>query len=177
MKNTRVVIFLAFVLLATAVTLLVFYNLGYIFYFPASSDDRSPAQPIAFSHRLHAGERGIHCEYCHRSARISSTAGVPDVALCRSCHMYIAADRPVIKDLSRYWIEGRPIPWVRVHRLPDFAFFPHRMHLNAGVYCDQCHGNVAAMDRVERVSGLNMGWCLDCHRRKSASIDCWTCHR
>jgi len=177
MKRFRIIISISFLFLATAVTFLVLYQLGYIYYFPASPEDRAPEQPVPFSHRIHAGERNIHCEYCHRYARVSSTASVPDVDLCRSCHVYIAADNPLIQDLSRYWIEAKPIRWVRIHRLPDFAFFTHRMHLNAGIYCDQCHGDVAAMDRVERVARLTMGWCLDCHREKGASIDCWTCHR
>lgn len=129
-------------------------------------------QPIAFSHRIHAGENAIPCQYCHIYAQRSSVAGVPPVALCAGCHQVIATDRPEVQKLMGYWERGEPIPWVRIHDLPDFSRFPHNLHINArnetfpeGVPCQNCHGSVQEMDVVQKAIpkfGL-MGWCLECH--------------
>lgn len=144
---------------------------------PLDLQDRSPVQPIAFSHKLHAGDRGIHCLFCHRAAAKSAIAGIPAVADCRSCHLYISPNAPEIKKLMAYWDRHEPIPWVRVHRLPDHVYFPHMMHVRAKIDCSACHGAVSAMERITRTASLKMGWCLNCHRRHKASIDCWTCHK
>ncbi|UFS70397.1 cytochrome c family protein [Geomonas sp. RF6] len=144
---------------------------------PLDTGDRSPAQPIAFSHKQHAGDNGIPCLYCHRSAARSAFAGVPAVSVCRECHLYIATGSPEIKKLIGYWNRKEPIPWVKVHVLPDHVYFPHFMHVRASVPCAHCHGNVAEMQRINRTVALKMGWCLDCHREHKASIDCWTCHK
>ncbi len=152
------------------VALVLLYNLPY------DGRDRAPQQPIAFSHQTHAGTLAIDCRFCHRQATISTTAGIPEVETCRSCHRFIAKEHPEVKKLLDYWERQEPIPWVRVHQLPDHVYFPHRMHLRAGVECASCHGEVAQMERVRRAASLKMGWCLDCHREHRASIDCWTCH-
>lgn len=177
MKPLRMATALVILGAATAVSLLALYNIAQVFYLPAASADRSPEQPIAFSHRIHAGQYGIACLYCHRYGPVSATSGVPDVDTCRACHLYIAPDRPEIRKLIGYVKRNEAIPWVKVHDLPDFVYFPHRIHLNAKVRCDECHGEVRKMDRVERVSGLNMLWCLGCHRERGAAIDCWACHQ
>lgn len=143
---------------------------------PLDFGERSPAQPIAFSHKQHAGDNGIACLYCHRNAALGPVAGVPAVAVCRECHLYIATDKPEVKKVIGYWDKKEPIPWARVHTLPDHVYFPHMMHVRAAVACETCHGKVAGMERVARQQALKMGWCLHCHREKKASIDCWTCH-
>lgn len=141
--------------------------------------DRSPAQPIAFSHRVHAGDNGIPCLYCHNYAGRSTVAGVPPVQRCVGCHVIIKRDAPEIIKLTDYWNRKTPIPWVKVHNLPDFVYFSHKRHVRAGVECSVCHGDVAGMDVVTRVVTLKMGWCLDCHRQRAvkAGSDCWTCHK
>jgi hypothetical protein len=144
---------------------------------PLDFRDRAPDQPIAFSHKMHAGDNGIHCLFCHRAAKKSALAGIPAVAECRACHLYIARDAPEIKKLMVSWEKREPIPWVRVYGVPDHVYFPHMMHIRAGLDCNTCHGDVAAMERITRSVTLKMGWCLECHRLKNASIDCWTCHK
>jgi hypothetical protein len=143
---------------------------------PLDFKERSPVQPLAFSHKLHAGSNGISCLYCHRYTDKSQVAGIPAVADCRACHMFISAEAPEIKKLMRYWDRREPIAWVRVNSLPDHVYFPHMMHIRARIGCTACHGDVAAMERISRTASLKMGWCLGCHRQHKASIDCWTCH-
>jgi len=144
---------------------------------PLDLQDRSPVQPIAFSHKLHAGDNKIPCLYCHRGANKAPSAGIPAMADCRACHLYIAPNAPEIKKVLAYWDRHEAIPWVRVHLLPDHVYFPHMMHVRANVDCGTCHGEVAAMERITRKASLKMGWCLNCHRQHKASIDCWTCHK
>jgi Cytochrome c7 and related cytochrome c len=153
-----------------AAGLIVLYEL------PLDSSPASPEQPLPFSHRVHAGTNQISCEFCHRSVRTSPAAGIPALATCRACHLYIAKDRPAIKTLLEYWQRQEPILWVRVHTLPDHVYFPHMMHLRAGLACSDCHGAVATMETLTRVAPLKMGWCLNCHQKRGASVDCWTCH-
>jgi hypothetical protein len=143
---------------------------------PLDRRDRSPVQPLAFSHKVHAGDNAIPCLYCHRLATTTRLAGIPAVADCRACHLYISPDAPEVKKLLEYWDKQQPIPWVRVYKLSDHVYFPHMMHLRAKLDCATCHGDVATMERVTRSVSIKMGWCLDCHRHYRASIDCWTCH-
>ncbi len=151
--------------------------LAYMYVLPLDLLDRSPIQPIAFSHKIHAGDNSIPCIFCHRAAPKSTVAGIPAVADCRACHMFIAQDKPEIKKLMGYWDRKEPIPWVRVYWVPDFVYFPHMMHIRAGRMCSDCHGDVAGMTRVKRSRKIEMGWCLGCHKEYKASIDCWTCHK
>lgn len=135
-----------------------------------------PAQPVAFSHQTHAGEREIACAYCHEGVAKSSVAGVPPIERCVGCHPVVAPNDSRVQQLMAYWNNRQPIPWVRVYRVPDFVYFSHQMHIAADVACASCHGNVAAMDRIARAQPLTMGWCLGCHYQRGASTDCWTCH-
>lgn len=150
--------------------------LALLYSLPLDLAEKSPLQPIPFSHKLHAGTNAIHCLFCHRSAVASPVAGIPAMADCRACHLHIAPDSPRIRKLNELWEKGQPIPWVRVNGLPDHVYFPHMMHLRAGLDCTACHGDVVTMERVTRTVSLKMGWCLDCHRQHRAGIDCWTCH-
>ena len=136
-----------------------------------------PAQPIAFSHKTHAGDRQISCAYCHRYASESSVAGVPSVELCAGCHLVVAPSSPEVQKVMSFRNNQQPIPWERVYRVPEFVYFSHEMHIAADVSCESCHGNVAAMDQVSKAQPITMGWCLSCHRSQGASTDCWTCHK
>ncbi|MFA7405918.1 MAG: cytochrome c3 family protein [Pelobacteraceae bacterium] len=147
-----------------------------LYILPLDFREHSPVQPIAFSHAVHAGSNAIPCRYCHRSVDKSLLAGIPSVMECRACHLYIAPESPEIKKVMHYWETKEPVPWVRVNSLPDHVYFPHMMHVRAGIECSVCHGQVAGMERVSRTATLKMGWCLGCHRLHRASIDCWTCH-
>ncbi|MBI2346040.1 MAG: cytochrome c3 family protein [Deltaproteobacteria bacterium] len=137
----------------------------------------APEQPIPFSHRLHAGENQIPCLYCHANADKGRHATVPSMNVCMNCHSVVANDKPTIQTLKKYYEEGRSIEWIRVHDLPDFVYFSHRWHVAKGVQCQTCHGKVEAMERIEQMQPLTMGWCVDCHRAKEASIECGTCHQ
>lgn len=150
--------------------------LALLYILPLDVRERSPVQPLAFSHAVHAGSNAIHCLYCHRSADRLPLAGIPSVMECRACHLYIARESPEIIKLIAFWDRKEPIPWVRVNSLPDHVYFPHMMHIRAGIDCSFCHGRVAGMERVSRTASLKMGWCLGCHREHKASIDCWICH-
>jgi len=166
-------------LIGGLIVALIFITAGaaFMYVLPLDLRDRSPIQPIAFSHKVHAGDNGIPCLFCHRYASKSTVAGIPAVADCRSCHLFIARDAQEIKKLMEYWGKKEPIPWVRVYGVPDHVYFPHMMHIRAGLVCAGCHGEVAAMVRITRSVKLKMGWCLNCHRQHKASIDCWTCHK
>ncbi|MDX1555548.1 MAG: cytochrome c3 family protein [Xanthomonadales bacterium] len=143
------------------------------------SSETSPVQPIAFSHKIHVSQNGIPCLYCHSHADKSPSAGVPSVEKCMGCHSVIATDRPEIKKLHAYWEKQEPIPWIKVHDVPDFVHFTHKRHIQAGLECQQCHGPIETMPRVTRVSTLKMPWCVDCHTELEVEHgrDCLTCHK
>lgn len=144
----------------------------------------APAQPIAFPHNQHAGApNNIPCMYCHYSADKSVDAGIPAVQVCAGCHVpggNPAAgahhDSTGVKQLVAYWKAQKPIPWVRIHDLPDHVHFPHYRHINAGLPCQQCHGQVQDMKQVKQVAPLRMGWCISCHEKKKVRTDCFVCH-
>ncbi|NIM19092.1 MAG: menaquinol oxidoreductase [Candidatus Latescibacteria bacterium] len=140
---------------------------------------RPPEQPIAFSHRLHAGKLNLQCQFCHEYADKSPRAGVPAVSTCMSCHKAVATNSPEVQKLHEYWENEEPVPWNRVYslRVRKYVVFAHKRHVKADLDCTDCHGEVRLMDRVRRVSSLNMGWCVTCHRSRSASTDCLTCHK
>jgi hypothetical protein len=134
-------------------------------------------QPIAFSHKIHAGANKIACEYCHSYARRAGVAGIPTVQRCMGCHKITAADKPEVQKLQNYWNQKQPIRWVQVTSLPDFVYFEHAPHIRSKVQCQTCHGPVETMEQTEEISPLIMSRCLACHRTEKASIDCVTCHR
>jgi hypothetical protein len=144
-------------------------------FFPTTSPD----QPIQFSHKIHAGDNQIPCQHCHVYAARSPSAGVPSVNKCMNCHKAVAIDRPEIVKVRGYWERNEPIPWLKVHDLADFVYFPHKRHVQAGVACQHCHGPVETMEKVKREAPLTMPWCVDCHRANEVQngTDCWTCHK
>jgi hypothetical protein len=123
-----------------------------------------PAQPVPYSHKLHAGDLGIDCRYCHSTVEESPHANLPPTQTCMNCHKLILTESERLLPVRESWAVQVPIKWVRVHNLPDYAYFNHSAHLSAGVGCLSCHGNVAEMIEVAQVEPLSMGWCLNCHR-------------
>ena len=122
------------------------------------------AQPIPFSHKHHAGDDGIDCRYCHVTVETAAFAGLPSTRICLTCHSQLFAGAGVLEPLRRSAATGRPIAWNRVHRLPDFVYFDHHVHVAKGVACVECHGRVDQMPLTWRTSPLQMQWCLACHR-------------
>lgn len=146
----------------------------------AGAEDAAPvdprAQPIAFSHAHHVAEVGIDCQFCHAYARRGPVAGIPSVQRCAGCHRSVLSERPEILRVLEYWENEEPIPWVRVHDLPDHVRFTHKAHVRAGVACETCHGAVAEMEAAVQVESLGMGWCVSCHEDREATRDCLACH-
>ncbi len=129
-----------------------------------------PEQPVPFSHRLHAGELQVSCFYCHGNVERAAVASVPPTQLCMNCHTLVARDKASLEPVRQSASGGLPLMWVRVHKLPDYAYFPHAPHIRAGVGCSSCHGDVKSMDRIEQVEPLSMSWCLDCHRNPRKAL-------
>ena len=129
-----------------------------------------PVQPVAFSHKVHAGDMKIDCRYCHNFVEISHEANIPPTQTCMNCHTMIKADSDKLKPVQASWKNDIPIQWIRVHKIPDYAYFDHSVHLAAGVGCSSCHGNIAAMEVVTQNQPLSMSWCLDCHRDPEPNI-------
>ncbi|HEX8775888.1 MAG TPA: cytochrome c3 family protein [Pyrinomonadaceae bacterium] len=121
-------------------------------------------QPVQFSHKHHSGDDGIDCRYCHTSVETSSSAGMPSTQTCMNCHSQIWADSPYLEPVRESWRSGKPIEWTRVHDLPDYSYFNHSIHVNKGVGCSTCHGQVDEMPLMYQASSLQMEWCLECHR-------------
>ena len=158
----------------------------------------APAQPIAFSHKLHAGDNKVPCLYCHYGARSSRHAGIPSSSVCMNCHGLLEKQTVEIERFKEAAQLDRPLmSWVKVHNLPDFVYFNHSRHVLSGVACQNCHGDVENMQRIEQVMPLTMGWCLTCHRehagvptstldraarrfsetpKPATGLDCASCH-
>jgi hypothetical protein len=129
----------------------------------------APKQPIAFSHKIHAGQYEIDCKYCHVTVARGKSASIPSVNVCMNCHNQIRAGAVTgegeIAKVVAAWDNKKPIEWVRIHNLPDLAYFNHAQHVTVGgVECQTCHGPIETMDVVRQHSLLTMGWCIDCHR-------------
>ncbi len=151
----------------------------------------APEQPIKYSHKLHAGNLGIDCKYCHSTVEVSKQASVPSVNTCMNCHkgvnlrdkyngevspeiqkIYNAMDyNPDAKPGEEYGPNPKPVKWIRIHNLPDHAYFNHSMHTSAGVSCQTCHGPIQEMEVVEQYSTLQMGWCINCHRERNIDVE------
>ncbi|WP_396168373.1 c-type cytochrome [Flavobacterium sp.] len=157
--------------------------------------DYAPIQPIHYSHRIHAGNNKIDCKYCHSSARVSKNAGIPSLNVCMNCHKNIAEvsdttstvdghtkafyDGEIKKlytavgwDGTKYTGKTQPVKWVRIHNLPDFAYFNHSQHVTvAGIECQKCHGPVQTYEVQKQFAPLTMGWCIDCHRQTEVKME------
>ncbi len=154
-----------------------------------------PVQPIHYSHKIHAGENAIDCKFCHSSARVSKHSGIPSLNICMNCHksIYEVAEGTATAEYSKEFYDGeikklyaavgwdeteqkytgetQPVKWIRIHNLPDFAYFNHSQHVTvAGVECQTCHGPVEEMEIMYQFSPLTMGWCIDCHRKTNVNV-------
>jgi cytochrome c2 len=173
---------------------------GYFFYSWVMQigidQDYAPIQPIHYSHRIHAGSNGIDCKYCHSSARVSKHAGIPSLNVCMNCHKNIAEVSDTTntaeyskafydaqiqklydavgwdKENQKYTGKTSPVKWVRIHNLPDFAYFNHSQHVTvAGIECQTCHGPVQTYEIQKQFAPLTMGWCIDCHRKTEVKME------
>lgn len=140
-----------------------------------------PTQPINFSHVIHVQNNKMECQFCHWTVSKSHYAAIPEVETCYGCHKMISGQtdqaKAEIQKIASYFNDKQPIPWVKVHVMPDHVRFNHKRHVKAGVTCQECHGQVPQMPVVERVSSMKMGWCVSCHRERGTSVDCYTCHK
>jgi mono/diheme cytochrome c family protein len=181
-------------------TIIVLLNIAY-FGFTALLDvgvdqGYQPVQPIAFSHRIHAGDNKIDCQYCHSAAKHSKSSGIPSTNVCMNCHKNIAevSEETATAEHSKAFYDGEiqklykaagwdsenleytgesePIKWIRIHNLPDFAYYNHSQHVTvAGLKCQKCHGPVEEMEEVYQYSPLTMGWCIDCHKETQVKME------
>ena len=148
-----------FILMVTKATIDGMYGVGI-------QQGYAPKQPIAFSHKLHAGQYKIDCNYCHTGVNRGKSAHIPSANICMNCHGVIKKESPEIQKIYAAVEANKPVEWVRVHNLPDLAYFNHAQHVNVGnVQCVQCHGEIEKMEVVQQRSSLTMGWCIDCHRK------------
>ncbi|TFW29002.1 cytochrome c3 family protein [Massilia horti] len=151
--------FIGFVLACAVVIALARWRMA-----PPGAGTTAISQPIRFSHQHHAGDDGIDCRYCHTSVEKSRFAGLPSTDICLTCHSQLFRDAPALAPLHESASTGLPIRWNRVHKIPDFAYFDHSIHISKGVACIECHGRVDRMPVLVRVASLEMQWCLACHR-------------
>jgi len=124
----------------------------------------APQQPVPFSHKLHVGQLGMDCRYCHSTVEQAGFAALPTTETCMTCHASVGLDNPDLALVRQSFETGEAIPWVKVHTLPDYAYFNHAAHVAQGVGCTTCHGPVHEMEVVRQHTALSMAWCLDCHR-------------
>ena len=159
------------------VTISVVLTLGFLLFFYVPPASRiGVAQPIAFSHRLHAGHKAIDCYYCHPYVERSNHPGLPPVEKCLHCHNYIIANHPEIRKEHNYFNTKTPTPWQKVYYLSEHVVFNHQRHIKKEVACEKCHGEVKQMDRLKN-HRFKMGFCVECHQEKKANLDCWlACH-
>lgn len=121
-------------------------------------------QPVPFSHQHHVGDDGIDCRYCHTTVEVSPFAGLPSTSTCMNCHSQIWAQAPVLEPVRESYRTGRPLEWNRVYQLPDFVYFDHSIHVQKGIGCSSCHGQIDQMPLTAKATTLQMSFCLDCHR-------------
>jgi hypothetical protein len=123
-----------------------------------------PSQPVAFSHKIHVQQLGMDCRYCHAHVETAAYSNIPTTQVCMNCHSQIQRENPKLQRVRESWQTGKPLEWVQIHKTPDYAYFHHSVHVNRGVSCVSCHGQVNTMDVVYHAESHSMAWCLDCHR-------------
>jgi hypothetical protein len=159
-------IIVGLVLVGTAVTAGVWYyftpKYTYVGY--------QPVQPVAFSHAIHVDQLGMDCRYCHSGVEKSWFSNIPAAGTCMNCHSQVLKDDPRLALVRDSAATGRPIPWVQIHRTPEYVYFNHSVHVTRGISCVSCHGQVNQMDEVYRAKPLSMSFCLECHRNPAAFI-------
>ncbi|UCC81153.1 MAG: cytochrome c3 family protein [Candidatus Zixiibacteriota bacterium] len=153
--------------IALGAIIIVIGVIGFVWYYfsPWYTDvGYRPVQPVPFSHKLHNDDLGIDCRFCHNLVEVSPHANVPPTQTCMNCHKLIKPDSEKLAKIGESWEMKKPMQWIRIHKLPDFAYFDHSVHLRAGVGCASCHGNINQLEVVRQNTPLSMSWCLDCHR-------------
>ena len=142
------------------------------YYFAPSYTDVGymPEQPVEYSHRLHAGQLGMDCRYCHTSVEKAAHSNIPPTATCMNCHTQIMPESLLLVPVRESFNSGNSIEWIKVHQLPDYAHFSHAVHINNGVGCESCHGRIDQMEVVRLEESLSMWWCLDCHRSPEVQL-------
>jgi hypothetical protein len=129
-----------------------------------------PIQPVAFSHAIHAGQLGLDCRYCHNAVEKSWFSNIPSSSTCMNCHNQVLKDDLRLSLVRESALSGQPIPWIQVHRVPDFVYFNHSVHVDRGISCVECHGPINQMDEVYQYQPLSMTFCLDCHRHPETKL-------
>lgn len=130
----------------------------------------APEQPVPYSHKLHVGELGLDCRYCHTSVETTAKANIPPTSTCMNCHSMIRTDSAKLAPVRESHASGRPVEWVRVHSVSDYAYFNHSAHVSRGIGCVSCHGRIDTMDVVYQTQPLSMAWCVDCHRHPEKNL-------
>jgi len=137
----------------------------YLGFSPKATDvGYMPTQPVPYSHALHVGQLGMDCRYCHTGVEVAAAAAIPPTQTCMNCHSKVRANSEKLIPVRESYATGMPVPWIRVHDLPDYAYFDHSAHVRRGVGCVSCHGRIDTMEVVFQAEPLSMGWCLECHR-------------
>lgn len=130
----------------------------------------APVQPVPFSHKKHVGELGLDCRYCHSNVEKSGVANVPTAQTCMNCHNAIKTQSPLLAPVRQSFETGEPVPWVKIHKVPDHVQFNHAAHVNRGVSCVECHGRIDQMETVSHEKSLSMEFCIDCHRAPETAV-------
>jgi hypothetical protein len=157
----------ALVIATLTIALGMLYLVSMLIYVLAPGTQRAgyqPVQPVAYSHQQHAGLLGMDCRYCHNTVEVAAMAAVPPTQTCMNCHARILQGSEQLLPVRASYATGLPVPWVRVHDLPQFVYFNHSAHVNRGVGCAACHGRIDKMPVVTQEAPLTMHWCLKCHR-------------
>jgi len=163
------------------VPILIFWVLGplgtagiaaAVYYSPNDNLDvgYQPKQPVPYSHKLHAGDLGMDCRYCHSPVERGAMATIPPTQVCMNCHTQVRKDSPKLLPIRESWATGMPVKWIRVHNMPDYVYFDHSAHLAANVGCVECHGRVDEMEVVQQAKSLSMTFCLQCHRDPAKAL-------
>ena len=129
-----------------------------------------PIQPVAFPHSVHVDQLGLDCRYCHSAVEKSWYSNVPASSTCMNCHNQVLKDDPRLALVRESFSTGKPIPWVQVHKVPDYVYFNHSVHVNRGISCVHCHGQINQMEEVYHAKPLSMTFCLDCHRNPAPNL-------
>ena len=159
-------ILLGLVLLATAGTI------GVTYYFTPKYTrvGYSPIQPVPFPHSVHVEQLGMDCRYCHSAVEKSWYSNVPAAQTCMNCHNQVLKDDPRLAPIRESAATGKPVEWVQIHKLPDYVYFNHSVHVNRGISCVHCHGDIHKMDEVYHAKPLSMTFCLECHRNPAPNL-------